>query len=122
MLVDKNIYCYWSTKYGKEPNELLRKGIIDESGEDKVEMYLKQVNLYAIPNKLFKIDKGADAKKGRGVSSSEYYCPIFCSKMDTLDNLKKKILRLLSGHLYFVLKERSVMIREIKLWKSNHEE
>tara|TARA_B110000285_G_C15128033_1_gene621600 strand:- start:2295 stop:2954 length:660 start_codon:yes stop_codon:yes gene_type:complete len=121
MLVDKNIYCYWSAKYGKESNELLRKGIIDESGEDKVEMFLKQVNLYAIPNKLFKIDKGSDAKKGK-VSSSEYYCPIFCSKMDTLDTLRKKILRLLNGHLYFVIKEKSIMVKEIKLWKSNYED
>lgn len=41
MLVDKNIYCYWTAKYGAEPNELKRLGIKDESGEEKVEMFFK---------------------------------------------------------------------------------
>ena len=122
MLVDKNIYCFWTTKYGAALNELKRVGILDESGEEKVEMFLKQVNLYTIPNKLFRLDKGADAKKGRGKEVSEYHCPIFCSRMETLDNLRKKILRLLNGHLYFVIKEKSTMVKEIKLWKSNYED
>jgi hypothetical protein len=50
MLVDKNIYSFWQAKFGSEENELKRFGIVDDSGEAKVELYLKVFNMYAIPN------------------------------------------------------------------------
>jgi hypothetical protein len=50
MLVDKNIYTFWQTTFGCEENELKRFGIVDDSGEAKVELFLKVFNMYAIPN------------------------------------------------------------------------
>jgi hypothetical protein len=50
MLVDKNIYSFWQAKYGAMDNELKRFGILDDSGEAKVELFLKVFNMYAIPN------------------------------------------------------------------------
>ena len=118
MLVDKNIYTFWSAKYGKETNELKRIGIVDESGETKVEIYLKQVNIYAMPNSLFKLDK-VDSKKAKHAS---YFNPVYISRADTVDDLKKKILRSLNSHLYFVIKDKSFMIKDLRLWKSNYED
>lgn len=57
MLVDSNIHSFWAYKYGNI-NEIKRFGIKDENGENIVEIYLKQFNIYAIPNsKLFKTDQ-----------------------------------------------------------------
>ena len=57
MLVDSNIHSLWAYKYGKI-NEIKRFGIKDENGENIVEIYLKQFNIYVIPNsKLFKTDQ-----------------------------------------------------------------
>ena len=41
MLVDKHIYSLWLQNYGCEDNELKRLGIMDDSGESKVELFLK---------------------------------------------------------------------------------
>lgn len=49
MLVDSDIHNYWVIKYGKA-NEVKRFGIKDENGENVVEIYLKQFNIYPIPN------------------------------------------------------------------------
>lgn len=58
MLVDQNIYAFWTTIYDKPDIELKRFGIEDESGESVVEIYFKKVNVYPIPNKtFFKLDK-----------------------------------------------------------------
>ena len=57
MLVDKCLYTFWLEKYSTEDNELKRFGIIDESGEAKVEIFLKVFNIYAIPNSQLKLDK-----------------------------------------------------------------
>jgi hypothetical protein len=108
MLVDKNIYSFWQAKFGSEENELKRFGIVDDSGEAKVELYLKVFNMYAIPNQaLFKLDK-VDSKKAKNDES--FTNPIYISKCETLGNLKKKVQRVLSSHLYFNLKNKSVMI------------
>lgn len=56
MLVDNNIHSFWVYKYGKI-NEIKRYGIEDENGESIVEIYLKQFNIYVVPNqKLLKTD------------------------------------------------------------------
>lgn len=52
MLVDCDIHSFWANKYGKL-NEIKRFGIKDENGENIVEIYLKQFNIYVIPNKSF---------------------------------------------------------------------
>jgi hypothetical protein len=49
MLVDNNIHSFWVYKYGKI-NEIKRYGIEDENGESIVEIYLKQFNIYVVPN------------------------------------------------------------------------
>lgn len=48
--------------------------------------------------------------------------PIYISKCATLLELKKKIQRVLSSHLYFTLKNKSVIVSDLKLWKSNYED
>jgi hypothetical protein len=89
MLVDKNIYSFWQAKFGNEENELKRFGIVDDSGEAKVEMFLKVFNMYAIPNQaLFKLDK-VDPKKAK--NDEGYTNPVYISKCETLGSLKKKI-------------------------------
>jgi hypothetical protein len=114
MLVDKNIYSFWHAEYGAAVNELKRFGIIDESGETKVELFWKTFNIYAIPNStLFKLDDHKKAKLSN---------PIYISKMETVQDLKKKICRVLSSHLYLNLKNRSVLVTEVKLWKSKYED
>jgi hypothetical protein len=76
-------------KYGAEENELKRFGIIDDSGEAKVELFLKVFNMYAIPNtSLFKLDK-FDPKKAK--QDDRLTIPVYISKCATLDDLKKKI-------------------------------
>ena len=124
MLVDKNIYAFWQAKYGNEENELKRFGIKDDSGECKVEMYLKVVNIFAIPNsKLFKLSEKFDPKKAKHSGYTEGLTnPVYISKCATLNDLKKKIARVLSTHLYFNLKNKSVMISDLRIWKSLYEE
>ena len=120
MLVDKNIYSFWQAKFGCEENELKRFGIMDDSGEAKVELFLKVFNMYAIPNQaLFKLDK-VDPKKAK--TEETFTNPLYISKCETLASLKKKIQRVLSTHLYFNLKNKSVMIQDVRLWKSNYDE
>jgi len=120
MLVDKNIYSFWQAKFGCEDNELKRFGIVDDSGEAKVELFLKVFNMYAIPNlALFKLDK-FDSKKAK--NDDVYTNPVYISKCETLGNLKKKIQRVLSSHIYFNLKNKSVIIMDVRLWKSNYDE
>ena len=93
---------------------------MDESGEAKVELFLKVFNMYAIPNlALFKLDK-FDSKKAK--NDDVYTNPVYISKCETLGNLKKKIQRVLSSHIYFNLKNKSVIIMDVRLWKSNYDE
>jgi hypothetical protein len=114
MLVDENIYSFWKNTYGSMDNELKRFGIIDESGESKVELFWKTFNMYAIPNTtLFKLD---DPKKAKLTN------PVYVSKMETVADLKMKICRVLSSHLYMNLKNRSVLVSEVKLWKSKYDD
>ena len=114
MLVDKNIYSLWYANYGAEKNELKRFGVVDDTGESKVELYLKTFNIYAVPNKVFKLDKG---KEGDQLTS-----PIYISKCATVEDLKKKVARVLSTHLYFNVKDKSVMVKDVRLWKGNYED
>ena len=115
MLVDKNIYEFWDAKYGSAENQLKRFGVLDDTDETKVEMYLKVFNIYAVPNNLFKL---YNAKK----ANESLTIPIYLSKCATLAELKKKIQRVLSSHLYFTLKNKSVMVTDLRLWKNNCED
>ena len=42
------------------------------------------------------------------------------SKCLTIELLEKKICRLLSGYLYMVLKNKSVIVSSIRLWRANN--
>lgn len=84
MLVDKHIYSFWLQKYGAEDNELKRLGIIDDSGESKVELFLKVFQIYAIPNKLLKLDR-FDAKKLK--QDDSLTIPLYISKCATISDL-----------------------------------
>jgi hypothetical protein len=92
----------------------LRFGIEDENDETIVEIYLKQINILPLPNaKLFKLYK--QTKDGPQTQ------PIFVSKCATVGEVGKKICRLLSSYLYFVQKNKSVMVSAIRLWKANED-
>jgi len=58
MLVDPPLYKYWVDRYSKPDHELKRYGIMNESDEAVVELALKQINIYPVPNKeLFKLSR-----------------------------------------------------------------
>ena len=107
MLVDKKIYSFWLEKYGTEDNELKRFGIVDDSGEAKVELFLKVFNIYAIPNSQLKLDK-YDPKKSK--QDDNFTTPIYFSKCAKMEELLKKINRVLSTHLYLNLKNKTVIV------------
>jgi len=111
MLVDSNIHQFWHTKYGSV-NEIKRYGITDEDGQTIVEVYLKQVNILAFPNKtLFKLYK-----------KDPEPTPIYISKQSTVKELGEKICRLLSGYCYMVLRNKSIIVSKVRLWVANTEE
>lgn len=111
MLVDENIYNIWKSKYG-EDIQLKRFGIVDESGETVVELYFKKINILPIPNqKLFKLYKGKDIQTE---------C-VYLSRNATMDELSKKVCRILSTYLYIVVKNKHVLIKEVRMWKSNED-
>lgn len=124
MLVDKNIHAYWAFKYGKM-NQIQRFGIEDENGETIVEIYLKRFNLYPFPNKtLFKFPVNKDylAELDENRKFEAFTQPIYISKCNTIDDLRAKITRLLSYYIYNTLKNKSLMVTKVRLWKSNYEE
>lgn len=117
MLIDSNIHSFWAFKYGKL-NEIKRFGITDETGEQVVEIYLKRFNLYTIPNKaLFKF-----SHREESTGYEAFTQPIYMSKCSSVEDLGKKICRVLSTYLYMVIKNKTVMVKNIRLWKSNYEE
>ena len=108
MLVDKDIHDLWANKY-KVLNEIKRYGIEDEDGGTVVEIYLKQFNVIPFPNKsLFKLYKEDPETQA-----------IYISKAATVKDLEKKVCRLLSGYLYNVLKNKTTLVRQARLWKLN---
>jgi len=81
-----------------------------------VEIYLKQFNVYAFPNQsLFKFKVNSRAPDPVSQISS----PIFISKYAKVSELTKKLARLLSGYLYFVLKNKMILVSKMRIWKSN---
>jgi hypothetical protein len=100
MIVDEDIWKFVSDMYGvKEGKDILRKGIVvnEETEESIVEIYLKRVLVFPIPNKtLFK-----------------FKIPMYVviSRVETVDDLAKKIQRCFNVYLYNVLKERSTIIK-----------
>lgn len=92
---------------------------MDDSGEAKVELFLKKFNIYAIPNSLLKLDK-FDPKKSK--QDDAFTIPLYFSKCEKIENFMKKVQRVLSTHLYMTLKDKSQIVSAVKLWKSCYEE
>ena len=110
MLIDSDIHNLWALKYG-ELNQIKRFGIKDEDNATIVEIYLKEINILPLPNKsLFKMYK-EDPKTQ----------PLYISKVAMISDLEKKICRLLSSYIYCTLKNKSLMVKKIRLWRSNEE-
>ena len=110
MLVDDEIHSLWANKYG-EVQPIKRFGIKDEDGGAVVEIYLKTINLLAVPNKsLFKLYKEEPKTQ-----------PAYISKVATVADLEKKVCRLLSSYVYNTLKNHSLLVRQVRLWRSNEE-
>jgi hypothetical protein len=82
----------------------LRFGILlnEETDESIVEIYFRTILFYPIPNQVFKLDT---------------YKKALISRMENLLDLEKKIQRFLNLRLYS-LKEKSIMVNRIRLWKS----
>lgn len=108
MLVDDKIHNIWFDRYG-EAQTLKRLGIVDESGESVVEIFFRQINILPIPNeKLFKLYKGKYAETQ----------PIYISKVATIEELTKKVTRVLMGYLFLRLKNKSQTLNKLRLWKA----
>lgn len=52
---------------------------------------------------------------------SEISIPVYISKSDTVKELEKKICRMLSTYSFIILKNKNLIIKQIRLWKSNYE-
>ena len=90
MIVSSELHDYWVSLYESE-NRIKRFGIKDESGENLVEIYLKKINLLPIPNKkYFSLYREPDCQT----------TPVFCSRVSSMAELQKKIIRLLNYQLY----------------------
>lgn len=89
----------------KESGEIIRYGILvnEDTEESIVEVYFRQVNLFPVPNTNFKFDR---------VKS------VLISRKDNLLELEKKFQRALNNRL-FELRDRSYMVTNMRMWKSN---
>ena len=72
---------------------------------------MKKINLLPVPNKsLFKLYKEEPRTQ-----------PAYISKVATVSDLEKKVCRLLSSYVYNTLKNHSLLVRKVRLWRSNEE-
>ena len=104
MIVDDELFNFWFINY-RVDRDITRYGIIvnEETEECIVEIYLKQVQVYPIPNKgLF-----------------AFSCPysVLISRRDKIEDLFLKVRTALNSYLYTVRKEKT-MIGHMRLWKS----
>ena len=121
MLVDKDIHDYWASRY-QVLNPIKRYGIIDEAGEGVVELYLKQFNLYPVPMaKLFKFESMMRNTVNFDPEADVVpIAPIFISRVATMKLLERKVMQVLSTYLFFELKNKSTMVRSVRLWRSKY--
>lgn len=107
MLVDRPIIEAWQKLYNIDETNppLMRYGIDLGENETIVELYLKKITFMPIPNKLlFKM-----------TGPHHFYI----SRNETLHDLEKKAQRLLTNYLFFILKERSICVSKVRVWKSS---
>lgn len=105
MIVDEHIFSYWNKRYGcKNPIERAAIIVNEDTEEAIVEIYLKQILVLPIPNEsLFKFSVPKT---------------ILISRKENISSLATKIRIAINFYLYNIIKERSFMISEIRLWKS----
>ena len=104
MIIDEDIFKVIQDRYGVEKNhEIVRFGISVNEDEAIVEVYLRPVSFFPIPNQLFKFQKPMT---------------VLISRIEKLEDLQKKFQRVLNLRLYS-LQERSVMVSLMRIWKSS---
>lgn len=105
MIVDENIFNYLVKKYQCN-NPVQRIGILinEDTEEAIVEIYLKPIQIFPIPNETF-------FKFTRPKT-------VLISRNENISALASKIKTVLSYYVYTVLKDRSLMITDVRLWKS----
>jgi hypothetical protein len=106
IIVDETVFNFLKARYHcKEGHEIVRYGILvnPDTEESIVELYFKQIDYYPVPNSLlnFKAPKS-----------------LLISRKETVGDLIKKIQRALNNRL-LELKERSFMVSNMRIWKSN---
>ena len=74
----------------------------EESQEAVVELYLRPVRFWPCPHSLFKFNEP---------------CTALVSRKDSVEELVKKFQRAFNNRLY-ELREKSVMVNKMRLWKS----
>jgi len=76
----------------------------EENEEAVVELYFREIRFTPIPAPLFKWKEPKS---------------VLISRAETVLDLTKKLQRALNNRLFMGLKERSVMVGHMRLWKSN---
>ena len=109
MLVDKKVHDIFQQSYGfkEEAEPIPRYGIKCSDGEVIVELHLRKMNFIVMPNaKVFNFQE------------PRY---ILVSRNDTLKAIELKLQRSLTNYLYTVMKNKDLLIRKFRLWKSLYE-
>ena len=104
IILDESIWNYLKDSYGVD-QEIRRIGIeVDEtSGEAQVEVYLKPIMIYPMPNSVtFKFKNPMT---------------IYIGRMETLKQLYKKLQRVLNLYIFQNKKGVIPLIVEMRLWK-----
>lgn len=105
MIMNEKIWEYLEKRYEVQTDQAIeRYGIIvnEETEECIVEIYLRQVLIYPVPNNVLKFDVPKT---------------LLISRNETILELEKKIIRLFNNRLY-ELKERGTIFIKLRLWKS----
>lgn len=79
-----------------------RFGVLQDDGEVVLELKLRKINFFAMPNKTVYKMKHA------------YHC--FVAKSEKVLDLEKKMARLLNNYMMIVRRERSVLTSKCRLW------
>ena len=79
-----------------------RVGVLQDDGEVVLELKLKKINFFAMPNKtVYKM-------------KHTYFC--YVPKSESVLELEKKLIRLLNNYMMIVRRERSVLTIKGRLW------
>lgn len=106
MIVDEFTWDFVRTKYQlKKGHDIQRKGIAVNDQEGIVELYLKAIKIFPVPNSIqfcFKFDIPQT---------------VLISRKESLVDMEKKLQRVLNNRL-FEKQEKGVLVSKMRLWKS----